>query len=326
MSGEAPDVAVVVPTRNRSTLLDRLLRQLVALDGGLRYEVVVVDEGSSDDTPALLARYAAEHGVRVVRHDVPRGLSGARNAGFDASTARYVAWIDDDDLTAPDRLARQHAALVAGEARWSCAGRVDVDDDLRVIGHVRCPSLGGLMAELLQVNVIPSAGQGLLVERELAQQVGPYDETLTSAEDWDYAIRLLEAAPPHLLDEPLVGYRTGVESMSTDTGRMEREISKVIAKHDHLYRRFGVEPDWGRIHQSLLTADLLGSPAQARRRAFRSFRAGPSLGSLRKLVAVSLAPRWYEERSRQRREEQVPEEWRRQARAWLDGVSRPAAG
>ena len=117
--GDRADVAVVVPTRNRAGLLERLLGQLVSLGGDVRYEIVVVDEGSTDETPELLRRYRQVHGVRTVRHDVPRGLSGARNAGFDASTAAYVAWIDDDDLTAPDRLERQHAALASGGARWS---------------------------------------------------------------------------------------------------------------------------------------------------------------------------------------------------------------
>jgi len=134
-------VAVVVPTRNREQLLGRLLRQLVALPEGLHYEVVVVDEGSSDGTPDLLAAFERDHSIVVVRHDEPKGLPGARNAGYQRSTAPYVAWIDDDDLTAPDRLALQHAALVGGLARWSCTGRIDIDDDLEVIGHVLCPSV-----------------------------------------------------------------------------------------------------------------------------------------------------------------------------------------
>jgi hypothetical protein len=234
-----------------------------------------------------------------------------------------VAWIDDDDLTAPDRLLRQHRALASGEARWSCAGRVDVDDELRVIGHVRCPPAEHLLATILRVNVLPSAGQGLLVERSLVDEVGGYDEDLRSAEDWDFAIRLVAAAPPHLLDEPLVGYRTGVASMSTDTARMEREIATVIAKHDSLYRRVGVEPDWGRIHQSLLAADLLGARWQASRRAIKSLRADPSPAGIRRVAGATLAPRWFAERSAERRVAQVPDDWRRQARAWLDQVAWP---
>ncbi len=320
--GPRPEVSVVVPTRNRAALLDRLLGRLVTLDGDVRYEIVVVDEGSSDTTPELLERYAAEHGVRVLRHDPPRGLSGARNAGFEASTAQYVAWIDDDDLTAPDRLARQFVALRDGALRWSCAGRVDIDDQLRVIGHVRCPSERPLLPVLLRSNVLPSAGQGLLVERALAEQVGPYDESLDSAEDWDYVLRLAAVTDGHMLDEPLVGYRTGFESMSTDTARMERAIRVVTERHAASYAREDTTPDWAAIHQSLLSADLLAGRRPAVSRALKAFRCGPSPAAARRCVLVALAPRWFAERSRRRRRAQVPHDWLVQAQGWLSGYER----
>lgn len=317
-AADRPDVAVVVPTRNRARLLDRLLAQLVTLDGPHRYEIVVVDEGSDDGTPELLADYVARHGITVVRHDTPRGLSGARNAGFERSTAAYVAWIDDDDLTAPDRLVRQFTALRDGTERWSCAGRVDIDDSLEVIGHVRCPMSVPLLPVLLRSNVLPSAGQGLLVERELATTVGPYDERLASAEDWDYAIRLAATGDGHMLDEPLVGYRTGFESMSTDTARMETAIRAVTEKHATLYSASGAAPDWSVIHQSLLPGDLRAGRLPALRRSARSFMARPSLSAARRCLLVAVAPRWFGRRSARRRREQVPVTWIDQAERWLD--------
>lgn len=316
-----PDISVIVPTRNRATLLGRLLRQLAVLEAGPSYEVVVVDEGSSDDTPALLARAAEEHGVRVVRHDDPRGLPAARNAGTAVAGGRFLAWIDDDDLTSPDRLRRQHEALVASGARWSCAARVDIDDDLRVIGHVRSPS-APVLPRLLRSNVLPSAGQGLLVEAALDAEVGGYDESLRSAEDWDYVLRLTAVAEPHLLDEPLVGYRTGSASMSTDTPRMEEAIASVVAKHADLYRDEGVEPDWGAIHLSLLPADLLGSRRAAVGRAVKALRASPSAQGLARVAAVAAVPSRVAERSRQQRRAQVPATWEAEARRWLEQVPR----
>jgi len=323
-SGEPdPDISIVVPTRNRAVLLGRLLRQLTNLEPGPSYEIIVVDEGSSDDTPALLDRFAADHGVRVVRHDDPRGLPGARNAGTAAARGRYVAWIDDDDLTAPDRLRRQHEALTTTGRRWSCAARVDIDDDLAVIGHVACPP-PPLLPGLLRSNVLPSAGQGLLVEAGLDAEVGGYDETLRSAEDWDYCLRLAAVAEAHLLDEPLVGYRTGAASMSTNTPRMEEAIATVIAKHRDLYRAHATEPDWQAIHESLLPADLLGSRRAAASRAWKALRSGPSARGALRALAVVAVPERVAARSRARRREQVPAAWEAAARRWLDRV--PAEG
>ena len=207
-----------------------------------------------------------------------------RRAGTD------IVWIDDDDLTSTDRLRRQHDALVTTGARWSCSGRIDVNDDLEVIGHMRCPPNAGFAAAILRSNVLPTAAEGLLVDRALASEVGAYDEALTSAEDWDFCIRLAAVAEPHFLDEPLVVYRTGVPSMSTDTAHMEETIRQVIAKYPDRYAALGVEPDWAKIHFGLLNADLSNSRRQAADRAFRAFRAGPSARTAVRTGLALLSP------------------------------------
>lgn len=321
MHDAQPDISVIVPTRNRVELVSRLLAQLVlGLDEGPRYEVVVVDEGSSDATPALLERLSSAGHIAVVRHDTPRGLPAARNAGAAAATGRYLAWIDDDDLTSPDRLRRQLEAIDGTDRRWSCAGRVDIDDDLTVIGHVRCPPADGLLARLLGFNDLPTAAQGLLVARELADQVGGYDEALPSAEDWEYCIRLASISEPHLLDEPLVGYRTGVASMSTDTARMEGAIRSVLDRHAELAAAHGATPDWPAIHHSLLAADLSRSRRHAARRVYRLLRAQPSVRNAARGAAAVVAPGWFARQSAARRAEQVPATWHQRARGWLDAL------
>src|SRR5687767_2206546 len=99
-------VTVVVPTRNRRAVLALTLGTIVRQRGDVDVRVVVVDEGSSDDTPAYLAAVAGD-GVRVVRHDEPKGLAAARNAGIELADTRWIAFCDDDDLWAPDKLDAQ---------------------------------------------------------------------------------------------------------------------------------------------------------------------------------------------------------------------------
>lgn len=323
------DISVVVPTRNRRDLVARLLRQLAALGGALTYEVIVIDEGSTDDTPSLLAEFSRRHGFSVIRNDPPVGLPAARNVGLHAATGEYIAWIDDDDLTAPDRLERQHTALAGGAGRWSCAGRVNINDELEVIGAQACPSPTPgrpFVADLVRFNCLPSAAQGLLVERKLALDVGGFDESLRAAEDWEFCIRLAAASEPHFLDEPLVGYRASAPSMSTDTKRMDTAIAAVLDKHENLLVEHGVTPDWLRIHESLMAADLMSSRWAAVRRGLQVLRhsrtvGGGVRGAIR-CTAMVIAPQWWERRSARRRVEQVPAAWRVQAERWLATVER----
>jgi glycosyltransferase involved in cell wall biosynthesis len=312
------DISIVVPTRNRLALLQRLLARLDAIDDALVYEVIVVDEASSDGTAEWLDKLQfARHRLRVVRHDIPRGPSAARNAGLAATGGSYVAFIDDDDLTSPDRLRRQRDLIVGSGARWSCCAKVDIDDELRVIGHGRCPASERFLEQLLAFNVLPAAGQGLLVERELALSVGGFDESLDSAEDWDLCIRLAIESVPVFLDEPGVGYRTGVASLSTDTTKMEAAIRAVLDKHAATRSALGVEPAWLLIHRSLLAADLLTSRRRSARRALAALRAHPSLREVARCTVTLVAPKTMAHRQLQRRVAQVPHDWRVAADRWL---------
>src|SRR5215208_5234996 len=102
------DVSVVVPTRNRSALLSRTLRSALRQER-VDFEVIVVDDASDDETPALLSALD-DHRVRVLRHETLRGLSSSRNHGAEHARAEWLAFLDDDDLWAPDKLFRQVSA------------------------------------------------------------------------------------------------------------------------------------------------------------------------------------------------------------------------
>jgi glycosyltransferase involved in cell wall biosynthesis len=128
----SPDVSVVVPTHNRSGLLAQTLRS-VLWQRGVDLEVLVVDDGSTDDTAAVVAALNDPR-VRLLRHGTPRGVSAARNRGVAAAGGRWLAFCDDDDLWAPDKLARQLAAAQATGRSWVYAGEVHIDLGGQVVG------------------------------------------------------------------------------------------------------------------------------------------------------------------------------------------------
>src|SRR3954454_1126760 len=103
-----PEVSVVIPTRNRWDLLSRSGLPAALMQKDVDVEVIVVDDGSTDETGARLATLESEDSrVTVIRHDARQGVASARNRGIAEAQAAWIAFLDDDDLWAPEKLRRQ---------------------------------------------------------------------------------------------------------------------------------------------------------------------------------------------------------------------------
>ena len=164
----ATRVSVVIPTRNRCSLLARAL-ECVQRQRGVEVEAVVVDDGSEDGTSEYLKRVSGVE-LAVVRHKRPRGVATARNAGVERASASWVAFLDDDDLWAPDKLARQVAAL---DARAG-AGLVH-----HGCGHAERTAGGARAAAAAGRGPAPTASR---LQRRAGRRVGRARETRTSSE------------------------------------------------------------------------------------------------------------------------------------------------
>lgn len=191
----SPTVSVIIPVRNRSGVIDRCL-QSVAAQTYERVRLIVVDNGSTDDTHSRVADWMAAHGGRFVETcllDEPRsGANAARNCGLRAVTDGYVTFFDSDDEMSPDFLTQMLAALRAdGEARWVLARtRMIFPDGTEQVRHgVPNPSAAH---HLLSAQV---STQSFVAEVDLLRVVGGWDETLTCWQDYELGFRLLLAAP-----------------------------------------------------------------------------------------------------------------------------------
>lgn len=312
-----PDVTVVVPTRNREATLrqtlDAVLGQL-----GVSTQLVVVDEGSSDNTPALL-RSIGDERLEVLRHDEPRGLPAARNAGLRLARGPWTAFCDDDDVWAPDKLRRQLEALAATRAaKWVTAGSVLVDPDLDVIGHQRLASGDGLLDRLLTGNVVPGGGSGTMVHTDLVTELGGFDEELRASEDWDLWIRLAERAPAATVDEPLVGYRIWTGSMSTDDARMRTSYRILADRYRSLAARRGVRPDTAAYERFLARQRLHTGRRLPTAAAFGRVTAhSRHPADIGRAVAALVAPRALGSAGRSRARTRIPDGWQAQAERWL---------
>jgi glycosyltransferase involved in cell wall biosynthesis len=236
---EAPLVSVIIPTRNRALLLARTLTTVLA-QRLVPLEVIVVDDASTDVTPVLL-RHVGDDRLRTIRRPGRRGVAAARNTGVAAATGRWVAFLDDDDLWAPDKLRYQVDALLAHPGmRWAVDAAVVVDGDLRVIGGQPAPVQSDLSSSLLAANVVPGGASGVVAERELVQGVGGFDTRLSLLADWDLWTRLALCSPAIAVPEPLHAYRVHASSMSARNRNGEDELRIVEAKYACERRERGV--------------------------------------------------------------------------------------
>jgi glycosyltransferase involved in cell wall biosynthesis len=273
----SPDVSVVIPTRDRAHLLAQTLRTVLAQD--VPIEVVVVDEASSDGTSRWLAGLSDPR-IRTIRHDVPRGLSAARNAGIELATGRWVAFVDDDDLWLPQKLSTQLRGAVAQQALWAYGGTFDITSEPRLL-RVTLPSAADV-PRLPWVNVVPGGGSNVVVDRGLLESAGGFDTSTPIVADWDLWIRLWQLSPPAVIAEPLMAYRIHAGNMSRKIDDMIRGLQAI----DHRYRdiRSGAPLDWDDAYRWIGAGALRsGDRYAAVRMAVAAMRARHS-GGFRRLV------------------------------------------
>ncbi len=199
-------VSVVIPTFNRRTLVREAVAS-VCNQRGAAYEVIVVDDGSSDGTAVALQ---AEFGRRVdVLRTANRGVAAARNAGVAACHGDRIAFLDSDDLWLPDKLATQVSFFAAHpEAQICQSEEVWVRNGVRVNPCTRhCKPSGDIFEPSLRLCLVsPSA---VMLRRSLFERVGGFDESLPACEDYDFWLRILRDTPVWLIDRPLVIRRGG---------------------------------------------------------------------------------------------------------------------
>ena len=266
-------VSVVVPTRNRSTLLSMTLRSVLRQQQ-VELEVIVVDEASTDDTAALLTTLGDAR-VRIIHHDRPRGVSAARNRGAAEAHGEWLAFVDDDDLWAPDKLAQQiHAAQAVGRD-WAYAGSVNITDRGQVIHGRPPPSPEEVVGALLRYNAIPGGGSNVIVRRTAWERIGPFDPRLRNTEDWEMWIRLAKYGLPACVCSPLVGYRVHGSNSSLDVEQIAQGAKLIEALHH-------TTADWGRLHRWLAESCLRRGQ---RRDAIGQFARAAGRGQLAGVIA-----------------------------------------
>lgn len=197
-------VSVVIPTRNRCARLERAINSVLS-QTWRNIEIVVVDDASTDDSPAYLARLAAsDYRVKALRNEWALGGGGARNRGVEAASGAYIAFLDDDDIWLPEKLEIQ-LSLLRENSRASAISCGFVAE-FPIFGkrpvHVQPPRDA---QQLLRSNHLGGASMCLTTKAAL-EAIGGFDPALRSGQDWDLWIKLYDQGEIVVSDRALVRY------------------------------------------------------------------------------------------------------------------------
>jgi glycosyltransferase involved in cell wall biosynthesis len=224
-----PAVSIVIAAYNYARFLAEALESVMAQTFA-DYEVLVIDDGSSDDTDAVVQPFLADPRVHYYR--TPHlGQPGAKNTGIRLARAPLLAFLDADDLWLPDKLARQVALLRADPGLGVVhTRRLLIDEGGRELEYEQ-PELprGSVLPLLFRDNFV--CFSSVLARREVLEEAGGFDEGLSLAIDYDLWLRVARRHRFDHVDEPLVCYRTGHASLS-------RRIEERLAAVYHIRRRF----------------------------------------------------------------------------------------
>jgi len=219
---DQPKVSVTVPSYNHARFLPATIESLLA-QTYQNLEIIIVDDGSTDDSLQIAEQYAARHPdlIQVVTHPGHnnRGISATVNLGFQLATGPYWCGLPSDDLLHPLKIAEQVAFLERHpEFGWVYCYAYYIDED----GKSRpefglfgddVTALPGPVERLIHNNVIP--GMTVLMRRAVVAQIEPHDETLIYS-DWDFWVRL--AARHRVAFQPRVRVRYRLHSGNTSVG------------------------------------------------------------------------------------------------------------
>jgi glycosyltransferase involved in cell wall biosynthesis len=220
-------LSVIIPTYNRAALVQAAVASVLA-QTWREFELVVVDDGSTDDTLEALAPYASR--IRLLRRESRGGVSAARNAGMALARGEWLAFLDSDDLWLPEKLAHQMAYLSAHPAQlWCQTEETWMRRGVRLKQPPTHRKIGGriFFQSLERCMVSPSA---VILHRRLIEKHGGFDEMLPAAEDYDLWLRLSWRHELGLEPAPLVIKRGGHADQLSGQWGLDRYRIRALLK------------------------------------------------------------------------------------------------
>ena len=208
-----PIVSIIIPTYNRSDLLLRAVNSVLS-QSYTDYELIIVDDYSSDNTQEVISSFSDTRIISIQR-ERNGGLSAARNTGIEQARGEYIAFLDDDDEWVPEKLTEQVAFMDSLPPKVGMIyGWVDVfDDQGRLIRQNKATLRGDIFEEVLRGCTLCGCS-GQLARASAVREIGGFDEKLRRGIDGDYIRRICQRYHVEVMPKTVLNYYTGHSRIS----------------------------------------------------------------------------------------------------------------
>ena len=195
------NISVIIPTFNRAHTVGRAI-QSVLDQTHQPHELIVIDDGSTDETQALLASFS-EH-IVLIQNKTNGGVSLARNLGIQAATGDWLAFLDSDDEWMSNKLEQQKGVINSFQEAWLChTNEIWIRNGVRVNQMKKHQKYGGNVFENC-LDICRISPSSVLIKKEVFEMVGLFDESLKVCEDYDLWLRITAVLPVIFMDQPLI--------------------------------------------------------------------------------------------------------------------------
>ena len=219
----SPKVSVIIPNYNYAKYIAKAIESVMS-QTYKNLEIIVIDDGSKDDSLEVLANFGDK--IRVVSQK-NEGVSRARNHGAEISDGEYLAFLDADDAWLPEKLEKQFEKFAEdGQIGLVHCSMTLINSEDQPIGEMCDGQEGWVAEELLRFErtVVSGSGSSSLIKREIFMEVGGFDYRLSTSADWDLCYRVADRYKFGFVKETLVLYRIHNSNMHSNIEVMERDM------------------------------------------------------------------------------------------------------
>ncbi len=248
----------IIPTYNSGKHILACLSSCIAALINEEYEIIVIDDCSSDDTCELIQRFVLDQAcnVQLLRNSQNKGPAHSRNRGIREAKGDFIVFLDSDDLMLPNRLIDQRAQIKESASGMCFGGLEEVSEGGQLIRTVIRPFPRDIqeIKVALVLDELHALTSTVMLKKEVVKEVGEFDENLMHFEDYHFFLRCMSSTKPVYLEKPVIRKRVHGASMSYTVSIDEfiesrsyfiREAMEIDSRFESLYTRFWAKQYFG---------------------------------------------------------------------------------